>query len=154
MAENYGLLDEEYKRKVIKNDEVVYFLVLVYILAVGLRLLFCLSVDTNDLVPLCGRGPLRLLRVFRHQQRAQRQEQAGQAKETKMGPTEERRRPDHSEGKRRRAQLELETDICPDAGTRGVLRERQEHHETDGRPPHAEAGHVSAQRRRCWRREP
>lgn len=44
MAENYGLLDEDYKRKVIKNDELVYFLVLVYILAVGLRLLFCLSV--------------------------------------------------------------------------------------------------------------
>lgn len=61
MAENYGLLDEEYKRKVIKNDEVVYFLVLLYILAVGLRLLFCLSVDTSDLVPLRGRGPLRLL---------------------------------------------------------------------------------------------
>lgn len=39
-----AFLDESYKRKVIKTDEIIYFLVLLYILVIGMRVLFCVSV--------------------------------------------------------------------------------------------------------------
>lgn len=52
LADDESLLDESYNRKIIKNDEVIYFLVLTYIVVVGLRILFSVSVASRLLVPL------------------------------------------------------------------------------------------------------